>query len=107
MEAVGAGGKNGSASVDSSGDGGHTWQSVYIGPDRGAARIPGSYFAASRRARLRVRVNDGFDEGVATSGIFTSRAAPPVVTIARTPKMLPGDARLQLTGRPFRRARRR
>ena len=99
--AVGAGGRNGSASVDFSGDGGHTWQSVYVGPDRGRARIPGSYLAASRRARLRVRVNDGFDEAVATSDIFTSRAAPPLVTIARTPKELPGDTRLQLTGQAF------
>ncbi len=99
--ALGAGGKDSSASVDFSGDGGHTWQSVYIGPDRGRARIPGSYLAPSRRARLRVRVNDGFDEAVATSDIITTRPAPPQVTIAKTPKVLPGDTRLQLTGQAF------
>jgi hypothetical protein len=98
---AGAGGKNSSASVDFSSDGGRTWRAIYVGPDRGRAEIPGSYLEASHRARLRVRVNDGFDEAVATSGIFTSRAAPPVVTIARAPKVLPGDARLQLTGQAF------
>jgi hypothetical protein len=92
---------NGTASVDFSSDGGRTWRSVYIGPDRGRARIPGSYLAAAHRARFRVRVNDGFDEAVRTSDLFTSRAAPPVVTFAKTPKTLPGDATLQLTGEAF------
>jgi hypothetical protein len=98
---VGAGSKGDTASVDFSGDGGRAWRPVYIGPDRGRAKIPGSYLAAANRARLRIRVNDGFDEAVATSGLFTARAAPPVVTIAKAPKTLPGYAVLQLTGQAF------
>jgi hypothetical protein len=98
---LGASSKSDTASVDFSSDGGRTWRPIYIGPDRGRAKIPGRYLEAARRARLRIRVNDGFDEAVATSGIFTSRAAPPEVTIARTPGRLPGDARLQLTGQAF------
>jgi hypothetical protein len=98
---VGASAKNCTASVDFSSDGGRTWQPVFIGPDRGRARISGSYLAAAHRARVRVRVNDGFDEAAASSGIFTSLAAPPLVTIANLPKELPGDAVLQLTGQAF------
>jgi hypothetical protein len=98
---VGASAKTSTASVDFSSDGGRTWQPVFIGPDRGRARIPGSYLAAAHRARVRVRVNDGFDEAVASSDIFTSLAAPPLVTIAKPPKELPGDAVLQLTGQAF------
>ncbi len=97
----GASRKNDTASVDFSSDGGRRWRPVFIGPDHGRARIPGSYLEAAHRARVRVRVNDGFDEGVATSDTFTSRPAPPVVTIAKTPKVLPGDTGLQLTGQAF------
>lgn len=98
---VGASAKNSTASVDFSSDGGSTWQPVFIGPDRGRARIPGSYLAAAHQARVRVRVNDGFDEAVAASDKFTSLAAPPLTTIAKPPKELPGDALLQLTGQAF------
>jgi hypothetical protein len=98
---LGASPKYDTASIDFSSDGGRTWQAVYIGPDRGTAKIAGTYLAGARRARVRVRVNDGFDEAEATSDIFTSRAAPPVVSISRTPSVLPGDTRLQLTGQAF------
>ncbi len=98
---AGANARKCTASVDFSSDAGRTWQSVYIGPDRGRARIPGRYLAAARRARVRVRVNDGFDEAAAISDAFTTLAAPPLVTIGRTPEGLPGDARLQLTGQAF------
>ncbi len=98
---AGASTKTSTASVDFSSDGGRTWQPVFIGPDRGRARIPGHYLAAAHRARVRVRVNNGFDEAVATSNIFTSLAAPPLATIAKPPQELPGDALLQLTGQAF------
>jgi len=98
---LGVSSKADTASVDFSSDGGRTWRPVYIGPDRGRAKIPGSYLGAAHRARLRIRVNDGFDEAVATSGIFTSRAAPPEVTIAPPPRVVPGDTRIQLTGQAF------
>ncbi len=95
---LGASAKTSTASVDFSGDGGRTWQPVFIGPDRGRARIPGSYLAAAHRARIRVRVNDGFDEAVASSHPFVSLPAPPLVTIAKLPEELPGDAVVQLRG---------
>ena len=89
------------ASVDFSADGGHSWRTIYVGPNRGQASIPGSYLVGSRSALVRVRVNDGFNETVATSGRFTALAAPPLVSITKTPKTLPGDATLQLRGEAF------
>jgi hypothetical protein len=43
--------------------------------------LPGEYFSASRRARVLVRVNDGFDETGARSARFRARGVAPVVRI--------------------------
>jgi hypothetical protein len=67
--------------VEYSADGGTTWQGIHSGPSAGRVRLPGRLFASSRRARLRVRAQDGFREGIATSPGFVSRGAPPLVTI--------------------------
>jgi hypothetical protein len=45
-----------------------------------------------------VRVNDGFDEGVAVSGLFTATGSPPRVSIAKPPAVIPGDVPVQLSG---------
>jgi hypothetical protein len=44
-----------------------------------------------------VRVNDGFDEGVAVSGLFTATGSPPRVSISKPPAAIPGDVPVQLS----------
>lgn len=73
------------ASVAYSFDDGKRWRTIYAGPSTGSAKLPGAYFSASRRARVLVRVNDGFDERGATSGRFSARGVPPVVRL-RSPR---------------------
>ena len=90
------------AMIDYSRDGGRTWRPIFVGPDSGRASLPRFYFTASRRARIRVRVSDGFNEADALSGVFTALGAPPQVTILTriAPRLrVPGDARIELTGR--------
>jgi hypothetical protein len=67
--------------IDYSRDGGRSWRTIYAGADNGRASLPSFYLTASHRARLRVRVNDGFNEAIATSRVFTALGAPPKVTI--------------------------
>ncbi|MGA9875813.1 MAG: hypothetical protein WBQ21_08390 [Solirubrobacteraceae bacterium] len=67
--------------IDYSRDGGRSWRTIYAGADNGRATLPSFYLTASRRARLRVRVNDGFNEAIATSRAFTALGAPPRVAI--------------------------
>jgi hypothetical protein len=90
-----------SASVDYSRDGGRTWRTIFVGPNRERVSLPAFYLAGSRAARVRVRVNDGFNEASALSRLFTTLSPPPQVTISPTPRNLPGDAILQLSGRAF------
>jgi hypothetical protein len=58
-------------SVDFSTNNGHTWRTVYMGENTGHISLPSAYFTHSKSARVRVRVNDGFDQVSATSGRFT------------------------------------
>ena len=91
------------ASVDYSDDGGRSWRTIFIGADRGRVSLPSFYFPGSRDGRVRVRVNDGFNETAAVSAAFTAAGAPPQVSIVspgpRT--QLSGDATLQLAGEAF------
>lgn len=86
------------ASVDYSRDGGRTWRTVFVGGAAGRAVLPGFDLAPSGSARVRVRVNDGFNEVSSLSGRFTALPAPPLVTIAPTLGTLAGDATLELAG---------
>ena len=89
------------AAVDYSHDGGRKWQTIFVGPDRGHASISSFLFSASRNARVRVRVNDGFNESIAISKRFTALGAPPKVDILSRfsrKTALAGDAQLQLAG---------
>jgi hypothetical protein len=70
-----------SAKLDYSADDGHNWRPIYAGPNSGSARVPSEYFSGSRRARVRVRVSDGFNEGLARSGRFTAVGRRPQVVI--------------------------
>jgi hypothetical protein len=89
-----------SSVVEYSSSGGRSWVTVQAGPSRGRAAVPRTLLAGSRRARVRVRVDDGFNEGVATSKAFTVVAPPPVVSIASPEGRLTiaADAPLTLTG---------
>lgn len=56
------------ARVEYSANGGRTWRTIHSGPSRGAATVPHSQLEGSQNARVRVRVDDGFNATSATSG---------------------------------------
>lgn len=91
------------AIVAFSGDGGSSWRTVQVGPSKGRVAVPAALFSASRNARVRVRVQDGFHEALATSGRFRSRGAPPSVRITSPGKGLElvGGASLSLAGEAY------
>ncbi len=89
------------ATVRYSRDDGRTWSTVYMGADRGEAVLPSGFLSASRSARLRIYISDGFNEAIVTSSRFVAVGAPPVVTITspqRAARVSAGSA-LDLTGR--------
>ncbi|MGI8413613.1 MAG: hypothetical protein ACR2QA_14240 [Solirubrobacteraceae bacterium] len=70
-----------STTVDYSYDGGSHWK-VVAGNARGSsARVPSRTLSASRNARLRIRVSDGFDVATVTSGRLHAAGGPPLVRI--------------------------
>ena len=87
-------------SLDYSGDGGHTWKTVFTGPNRGRANLPAYFLTHSRDARVRVRANDGFLETAALSGRFVSLGAAPLVSILspQPRQRISNDASLYLRG---------
>jgi hypothetical protein len=90
------------AAIDYSGNGGRTWRTIFAGPDSGRASLSSFFFAASRNARVRVRVNDGWDDTDAISKRFVALGAPPKVEILTRfahGMSLAGDAQLPLLGR--------
>lgn len=87
------------AKVDYS-TGGGRWREIYSGASHDEAVLPSQLFAGSRRARVRVRVSDGFVETAAVSNIFTAVGRPPAVRIvspAPRQRVL-SDAQLYLEG---------
>lgn len=93
-----------SSSVDYSADGGRRWRTVLQSTrGSGAARLPSRYFTGSRDARVRVRVNDGFNQGVATSGRLRAIGSPPAVRITapRSGQRYLSDASVYLAGSAF------
>ncbi|HVL97262.1 MAG TPA: hypothetical protein VM266_15510 [Solirubrobacteraceae bacterium] len=69
------------AKVDYSFDDGRTWRPIALEPSENGVRLPSTLFAGSRRARVRVRVNDGFREAVAVSRRFRAVGRKPTVEI--------------------------
>jgi hypothetical protein len=67
--------------VDYSTDGGRNWRTLSVGPTRGTVTVPIELLEGSSNARVRVRVDDGFNEGVAVSGRIAVVAPPPQVRI--------------------------
>ncbi len=88
------------ATVEYSADAGQSWRTVFTGPNRGRATLPGAYLRHARSARVRVTVNDGFREGSATSPVFSSRGTPPQVSILSSgpAQRIRNDAYLDLRG---------
>jgi hypothetical protein len=68
-------------SVDFSSTSGRVWRTVYEGPNTGQVSIPRTSLTVTRQARVRLRVNDTFDQVIATSRRFTIASAPPAVMI--------------------------
>jgi hypothetical protein len=91
------------ATIRYSPDDGRTWRTVFAGADRGSAILPGSILGATRRARIRLYVSDGFDAAIATSARFVSVGAPPQVAITSPGRGLRASAgsALSLTGSAF------
>jgi len=85
------------ASVDFSTDRGRSWRGIRVGPSDNRVALSRAMLAGSRRARVRVRVDDGFNETAATSRTFTVVAAPPSVGITAPEGNLTIDAGSPLT----------
>ena len=90
------------AVVDFAANGVSGWRTVFQGRSGGRVSIPARYLEASRSARVRVTVSDGFSETRALSGRFSTPGAPPTARILRPdrgeplqagPVVLFGDAR--------------
>jgi hypothetical protein len=88
------------AFVDYSFDHGRRWHTIYLGPNRGSAALPATLFSHARSARVRVRVNDGFNETSAISRAFTAAGQPPTVAITSpaSGEHVASNASLLLTG---------
>ncbi len=89
------------AYVDYSRDGGHSWRTIYSGPNHGGVALPSFYFTASSHARVRVRISDGWNQPSAESPTFAAAGAPPQVAIlSRFAKRMrfAADAHLSLSG---------
>jgi hypothetical protein len=91
------------ATVDYSADGGRTYAPVAVGRGGGPISVPSASLSASRNARIRVRVSDGFNEGVAVSARFSAVGAPPVVRIGAPggSAALPADGTLPVAGEAY------
>ena len=74
------------STVEYSADGGSHWKVVADGLKGGTARVPSRFLSASRNARLRVLVSDGFNLTTETSGRLSAAGAPPTVQILNAPR---------------------
>lgn len=89
--------------VEYSADGGKNYRVVTGGVRGNQVALPGSLFSRSRDARIRLRVNDGFNEGVAVSGLLTAKGSPPSIRIAEpvAGTHFRNDVRLTLIGEAY------
>ncbi|MDP8908137.1 MAG: hypothetical protein M3N47_03265 [Chloroflexota bacterium] len=79
--------------VDYSFDDGKTWRTIHqqvdipeLAPTPQRVKLASRLFSRSKRARLRVRVNDGFNEGRGVSKRFSAVGRPPAVRITAPTK---------------------
>ena len=81
------------AQIDFSIDNGTTWKPLYSGPDTYSVSLDSNLLSGSNQARFRVRINDGFNETSATTGIVTVPGHGPTVRI-----LSPSDETRMLKG---------
>ena len=89
-----------SVSIDFSADNGRVWRTILMTSATSHASITRALLGASNRARVRLRVNDGFDQVTVTSGrLRLTAVGPQVMIINPTSRRLvrPGTT-LMLTG---------
>lgn len=89
--------------VEYSANGGRSFRTVQVGPSRGRALVPAGLLTRARRARIRVRAQDGFHETVALSKPFRSSGAPATVRVTVPPpgtRLIAGAA-LSLAGEAY------
>jgi hypothetical protein len=79
---------------------GRTWRTVFDGPDRGHATLPGDALARSARGRLRVTIDDGFAEGSVLSPAFTATGGHAGLQIVSAGPATAGERTL-LVGQAF------
>jgi hypothetical protein len=89
--------------VEYSSNDGRAWRTLTLGVTGQSARIPGRRLTASRRARIRVTVSDGFNETQAVSPRFVAEGGKPQVSIVlpRAGQALRADTNLVLEGAAF------
>jgi hypothetical protein len=90
------------SALDFSEDDGGTWRPVFMGPSpaAGSYTLRREFFRASRRARLRLRANDGFNETTVVSNRFVVKRRRPVARILSpsAEQMVIANATLTLQG---------
>jgi uncharacterized repeat protein (TIGR01451 family) len=91
------------ASVEYSTDDGQTWRLLTAGVRGSGARLPSSMLSATETGRVRVTVNDGFNEAVAVSERFSAVGAAPEVRIVEPAPgaSLYNDGTLNLFGEAY------
>jgi hypothetical protein len=91
------------AKADYSNDGGQTWRPLFFGPNQNGVVLGSALFTHSDHARVRLRVNDGFNEVSAISEEFKAAGAPPSVHILSpiADTSIRSAAALYLSGQAF------
>jgi hypothetical protein len=69
------------ATVEYAPNGSSAFRTVFQGPDRGATSIPGRFLEGAAGARVRVTVDDGFNEAGALSAPFFADGSAPAARI--------------------------
>jgi hypothetical protein len=88
------------SAIDFSINGGRTWENVAIGLRGHSYAVPVSFLSRTRKARVRVRVNDGWNEAGSRSRLFRVDGPPPQVSIEspRNRARIRADEPLNLEG---------
>jgi hypothetical protein len=91
------------ARVDYSANNGRSWAPLGVALRGGSARLSKQFISRSKRARVRVIVNDGFRSATDVSKAFRVDGRPPVARILAPESRLRlnADAPLNLSGRGF------
>jgi hypothetical protein len=86
-----------------SSNGGRSWRAIATHVPGSRIALPSALFAASRHARIRLRVSDGFDSTQALSARFVvvSRAPDVSITAPARGQRVRGDAVLNLAGSAY------